>query len=63
LGFALTQEGWLLATLAHHARESHHRGPLTAELASQIGIELMWGAAGLIMLGGLVIWKIVNIDV
>ena len=29
----------------------------------QIGIELMWGAAGLIMLGGLVIWKIVNIDV
>jgi integrase/recombinase XerD len=32
LGFALTQEGWLLGTLAHHARESHHRGPLTAEL-------------------------------
>jgi hypothetical protein len=32
LGFALAQEGWLLGTLAHHARESHHRGPLTAEL-------------------------------
>jgi hypothetical protein len=32
LGFALTQEGWLLGTLAHHARENHHRGPLTAEL-------------------------------
>jgi integrase/recombinase XerD len=32
LGFALTQEGWLLGTLAHHARQSHHRGPLTAEL-------------------------------
>src|SRR5580700_9656397 len=29
----------------------------------QIGIELMWGAAGLIMLGGFVIYKIVNIDV
>ena len=33
LGFALTQEGWLLGTLARHARQSHHRGPLTAELA------------------------------
>ena len=29
----------------------------------QIGIELLWGAAGLIMLGGFVIYKIVNIDV
>ena len=29
----------------------------------QIGIDMMWGAAGLIMLGGFVIWKIVNIDV
>lgn len=29
----------------------------------QIGIELMWGAVGLIMLGGFVIWKIVDIDV
>ena len=29
----------------------------------QIGIYMMWGAAGLIMLGGFVIWKIVNIDV
>jgi tight adherence protein B len=29
----------------------------------QIGIYLMWGAAGLIMLGGFVIYKIVNIDV
>jgi tight adherence protein B len=29
----------------------------------QIGIEMMWGAAGLIMLGGFVIYKIVNIDV
>ncbi|MGO8935290.1 MAG: type II secretion system F family protein [Terracidiphilus sp.] len=29
----------------------------------QIGIELMWAAAGLIVLGGLVIWKIVDIDV
>jgi tight adherence protein B len=29
----------------------------------QVGIEMMWGAAGLIMLGGLVIWKIVNIDI
>jgi tight adherence protein B len=29
----------------------------------QIGIDLMWGAAGLIMLGGFVIYKIVNIDV
>jgi site-specific recombinase XerD len=32
LGFALIQEGWLLGTLARHAREGHHRGPLTAEL-------------------------------
>jgi tight adherence protein B len=29
----------------------------------QIGIEMLWGAAGLIMLGGFVIYKIVNIDV
>ncbi|MGD0479546.1 MAG: type II secretion system F family protein [Terracidiphilus sp.] len=29
----------------------------------QIGIEMMWGAAGLILLGGIVIYKIVNIDV
>jgi tight adherence protein B len=29
----------------------------------QIGIELMWAAAGLIVLGGFVIWKIVDIDV
>jgi tight adherence protein B len=29
----------------------------------QIGIEMMWGAVGLIMLGGFVIWKIVDIDV
>ena len=29
----------------------------------QIGIEMMWGAAGLILLGGFVIYKIVNIDV
>ena len=29
----------------------------------KIGIELMWAAAGLIILGGLVIWKIVDIDV
>ena len=29
----------------------------------QIGIEMMWGAAGLIMLGGFVIYQIVNIDV
>ena len=29
----------------------------------QIGIELMWAAVGLIMLGGFVIWKIVDIDV
>jgi tight adherence protein B len=29
----------------------------------QIGIYMMWGAAGLIMLGGFVIYKIVNIDV
>ncbi len=29
----------------------------------QIGIELMWSAVGLIMLGGFVIWKIVDIDV
>jgi len=29
----------------------------------QIGIELMWGAAGLILLGGFVIYQIVNIDV
>jgi tight adherence protein B len=29
----------------------------------QVGIEMMWGAAGLIMLGGFVIYKIVNIDV
>ena len=32
LGFALTQEGWLLGTLARHARQSHHRGPLTVQL-------------------------------
>jgi tight adherence protein B len=29
----------------------------------QVGIELMWAAVGLIMLGGFVIWKIVDIDV
>jgi len=29
----------------------------------QIGIEMMWGAAGLILLGGFVIYQIVNIDV
>jgi tight adherence protein B len=29
----------------------------------KIGIELMWAAAGLIVLGGFVIWKIVDIDV
>ena len=29
----------------------------------QIGIEMMWGAAGLICLGGFVIYQIVNIDV
>ncbi len=29
----------------------------------QVGIEMMWGAVGLIMLGGFVIWKIVDIDV
>jgi tight adherence protein B len=29
----------------------------------QIGIEMMWGAAGLILLGGFVIYRIVNIDV
>jgi tight adherence protein B len=29
----------------------------------KIGIEMMWGAAGLICLGGFVIWKIVDIDV
>ena len=28
-----------------------------------IGIDLMWGAAGLICLGGFVIYQIVNIDV
>jgi tight adherence protein B len=28
-----------------------------------IGIELMWAAAGLIAVGGFVIWKIVDIDV
>jgi tight adherence protein B len=28
-----------------------------------IGIKLMWAAAGLIVLGGIVIWKIVDIDV
>jgi tight adherence protein B len=28
-----------------------------------IGIKLLWSAAGLIVLGGLVIWKIVDIDV
>ena len=28
-----------------------------------IGIKLMWAAAGLIVLGGFVIWKIVDIDV
>ena len=29
----------------------------------QIGIYMMWGAAGMIMVGGLIIYKIVNIDV
>jgi tight adherence protein B len=29
----------------------------------KVGIELMWAAAGLILLGGIVIWKIVDIDV
>jgi tight adherence protein B len=29
----------------------------------QIGIYMMWGAAGMIMMGGLIIYKIVNIDV
>jgi tight adherence protein B len=29
----------------------------------KIGIEMMWGAAGLICLGGFVIYQIVNIDV
>jgi Flp pilus assembly protein TadB len=28
-----------------------------------IGIELMWAAAGLILVGGFVIWRIVDIDV
>ncbi len=29
----------------------------------KIGIEMMWGAVGLIVLGGIVIQKIVDIDV
>lgn len=29
----------------------------------QIGIELLWGAAGMIVVGGFVIHKIVDIDV
>jgi tight adherence protein B len=29
----------------------------------QIGIDLMWAAAGLTLLGGIVIWKIVDIDI
>jgi tight adherence protein B len=29
----------------------------------KIGIEMLWGAAGLTLLGGVVIWKIVDIDV
>lgn len=32
LGFALQQEGWMLGTLAHYARQCHHRGPLTSAL-------------------------------
>jgi integrase len=36
LGFALRQEGWLLGTLARYARQSFHRGPLTA------GLVLRW---------------------
>ena len=33
LGFALKSEGSLLENLVRHARQLHHRGPLTSQLA------------------------------
>ena len=32
MGFVLRSEGWLLSTLADYARQTQHRGPLTAAL-------------------------------